>query len=94
MRRNKLEMAMEILAALREGPLNRSRLAQRCNINYDRLDEELDPMKAVGWIAMTTAGGHDVHSLTQQGLQKYLAYEVLWNEYLRGLKLTTGQEGF
>jgi predicted transcriptional regulator len=94
MRRNKLTTAMEILAALREGPLNPSRLAQRCNINYGRLDEELRPIEAVGWVSMKTTGGQDVYSLTQEGLRTYQEYEVLWNAYQRGLKLTSRQEGF
>jgi predicted transcriptional regulator len=94
MRRNKLAIAMEILAALREGPLSPSRLAQRCNINYGRLDDELEPVKAIGWISMMTTGGQETYSLTQEGLRTYLGYEVLWNEYLRGVKLTSGQEGF
>jgi len=94
MRRSKLATAMEILAALREGPLNRSRLAQRCNINYGRLDDDLGPINALGWISMKTTGGQDIYSLTQEGLQTYQRYEVLWNEYQRGVKLTSRQEGF
>jgi predicted transcriptional regulator len=94
MRRNKLTTAMEILAALREGPLNRSRLAQRCNINYGRLDEELRPIEGIGWVSMKTTSGQDIYSLTQEGLQTYQGYEALWNAYQRGLKLTSGQEGF
>jgi predicted transcriptional regulator len=94
MRRNKLATAMEVLAALREGPLSPSRLAQRCNINYGRLDDELGPVKAIGWISLKTIGGQEIYSLTQEGLRTYLGYEVLWNEYQRGVKLTTGQEGF
>jgi predicted transcriptional regulator len=85
---------MEILAALREGPLSPSRLAQRCNINYGRLDDALKPIKAKGWIATKTTGGQEIHSLTQDGLQIYLRYELLWNEYQSGVKLTSRQEGF
>ncbi len=85
---------MEVLAALREGPLSSSRLAQRCNINYGRLGETLAPLEANGWIARETAGGQEVHALTQEGLQTYLRYEQLWNEYQRGVKLTSRQEGF
>jgi predicted transcriptional regulator len=94
MRRSKLATAMEVLAALREGPLNPSRLAQSCNINYGRLEDELRPISALGWISMETTGGQDIYVLTQQGLQTYQKYEGLWNEYQRGVKLTSGQEGF
>jgi predicted transcriptional regulator len=93
-RRNTLATAMEVLAALREGPLSPSRLAQRCNINYGRLGDTLGPLEANGWIVTETTGGQEVHVLTQEGLQTYLRYELLWNEYQRGVKLTSRQEGF
>jgi predicted transcriptional regulator len=85
---------MEVLAALREGPLRTSRLAQRCNINYGRLDDVLQPLEANGWIAKEVAGNQEVRRLTQEGLQTYLRYESLWNEYQRGVRLTSRQEGF
>lgn len=85
---------MEVLAALREGPLSPSRIAQRCNINYGRLAEMMAPLRANGWVATDNAGGQEVHSLTDAGLQTYLRYELLWNEYQRGVKLTSRQERF
>lgn len=85
---------MEMLAALREGPLNSSRLAQRCNINYGRLDEDLKPMVALGWVTTETLGSHDILRLTEAGLKSLTRYLVLWNEWERGMKLTGGQEGF
>ena len=94
MRRSTLATAMEILAALREGPLSPSRLAQKCNINYGRLGDSLNPLKANAWIATKNEGDQEIHSLTPAGLQIYLRYETLWNEYQRGVKLTSRQEGF
>ena len=85
---------MEVLAALREGPLSPSRLAQRCNINYGRLADTLAPLQANGWIAKETVGSLEVHTLTQEGLETYLKYQLLWNQYQRGVKLTSRQEGF
>ena len=93
-RRNPFATAMEVLAALREGPLSPSRLAQRCNINYGRLDETLAPLRANGWIAHQKAGSQDVHALTDKGLSVLLQYLTLWNEYQSGVKVTSGQEGF
>jgi predicted transcriptional regulator len=93
-RRNTLATAMEVLAALREGPLSPSRLAQRCNINYGRLGDVLEPLEANGWIAKEGEDNQESITLTSDGLQTYLRYESLWNEYQRGLRLTSRPEGF
>ena len=95
-RRNTLATAMELLAALREGPLSPSRLAQRCNINYGRLGDVLEPLEANGWIAKEgkDANNPEALTLTRDGLQTYLRYESLWNEYQRGVRLTSRPEGF
>jgi len=85
---------MEVLAALREGPLSPSRLAQRCNINFGKLGETVNPLLANGWIAKEKTGSQDVHTLTKTGLQALLQYLMVSNEYQRGVKLTSGQEGF
>jgi predicted transcriptional regulator len=85
---------MEVLAALREGPLSPSRLAQRCNINYGKLGETVDPLLANGWIAKQKTGNQEVHILTERGLQFLLQFLLVSNEYQRGVKLTSGQEGF
>jgi predicted transcriptional regulator len=93
-RRNTLATAMEVLAALREGPLSPSRLAQRCNINYGRLGDVLEPLEANGWIAKEGEDNQEAITLTRDGLQTYIRYESLWNEYQRGLRLTSRPEGF
>ncbi|HUI01209.1 MAG TPA: winged helix-turn-helix domain-containing protein [Nitrososphaerales archaeon] len=93
-RRSRLAIGMEILAALSEGPLNSSRLAQRCNINYGRLDEDLKPILALGWVTKEISGAHDLHKLTDAGLKALTQYLVLWNEWERGTKLTGGQQAF
>jgi len=93
-RRNPFATAMEVLEALREEPLSPSRLAQRCNINYGRLEETLAPLRANGWISSQKTGSQEVHTLTEQGLSILLQYLTLWNEYQRGVKVTSGQEGF
>jgi predicted transcriptional regulator len=93
-RRNTLATAMEVLAALREGPLSPSRLAQRCNINYGRLGDVLEPLEANRWIAKEGEDNQEAITLTTDGLQTYLRYESLWNEYQRGLRLTSRPEGF
>jgi predicted transcriptional regulator len=94
-RRNTLTTAMEVLAALREGPLSPSRLAQRCNINYGRLGDVLEPLEANGWIAKEGDDhNQEALTLTKDGLQTYLRYESLWNEYQSGVRLTSRPEGF
>jgi predicted transcriptional regulator len=93
-RRNTLATAMEVLAALREGPLSPSRLAQRCNINYGRLGDVLEPLEANGWIAKEGEDTQESLTLTKDGLQTYLRYESLWNEYQRGVRVTSRPEGF
>lgn len=93
-RRNEFATAMEVLAALRESPLSSSRLAQRCNINYGRLSKRVDALFAAGWIGKETTGSQEVHTLTEKGLDILLQYLRMSNEYQRGVKLTSGQEGF
>jgi predicted transcriptional regulator len=83
MRRNNLETAMEVLAALREGPQNPSRLAQRCNINYGRLGETIDSLLTKGWIGKESTGSKEVYTLTDKGLEFLLLYLKVSNEYWR-----------
>jgi predicted transcriptional regulator len=85
---------MKILAALREGPMNSSRLAQRCNINYGRLGRDLEPMHANGWVAKRVETDHEIHRITEEGLNAYTHYMNLWNQWESGVKLTSGQEAF
>ena len=85
---------MEVLAALREGPLNPSRLAQRCNINYGRLRPTIEALLAAGWITIEKTESQEVHTLTERGLECLVQYLNMSNEYQRGVKLTSGQEGF
>lgn len=85
---------MEVLEALRESPLNRSRIAQACNINYGRLAKTVDACLAAGWIATEVKDGHELHSLTPTGLECLIQYLKIYGQYRRGVKLTTGQEGF
>jgi len=66
---------MEILHALREGPLIRNRLSQVCNLNYQRLVEMLDHLEKKGLIAHDTAEGHDLYSLTPDGLKVSMNYQ-------------------
>lgn len=83
-RRNDLVTAMELLAALRESNLNRSRLAQQCNINYGRLEHYVGRLLGAGWIAKQGTEGQEVFALTERGLDTLVQYLRLSNEYERG----------
>jgi len=85
---------MEILAALREGSLVPSRIAQRCNINYGRVEEDLGPLLSNGWVVKDTTVHQDLVRLTEEGLKTISSYESLWNKYMRAVKLTSSQKGF
>lgn len=79
-RRNQFVTSMEILAALREGPMSRSRLAQACNINYGRLDEFLAPLEEMV-VVKESAEKQELLSLTHEGLQFCHEWETLWNRF-------------
>ncbi len=73
--RARLLSLMEILHALREGPLIRNRISQVCNINYQRLVEMLEHLEKRGLIAHALQEGHDSYSLTPEGLKVSMNYE-------------------
>lgn len=80
-RRNQFVTSMEILAALREGPMSRSRLAQACNINYGRLDEFLAPLEEMAVVKKESAEKQELLSLTEEGLRFCHEWEALWNRF-------------
>jgi predicted transcriptional regulator len=73
--RARLLSLMEILHALREGPLIRNRLSQVCNINYQRMIEMLEHLERKGLITHTISEGHDLYGLTPDGLKVSMNYQ-------------------
>jgi len=66
---------MEILHALRDGPLLPNRLSQVCNLNYQRAVEMLDHLEKKGLVSRTPEGGHELFSLTPDGLEASMYYQ-------------------
>jgi len=66
---------MEILQALREGPLGPNRLSQACNLNYQRMREMLDHLEAKGLVSHDAREGHDLYSITSEGLKVSMNYQ-------------------
>ena len=68
-KRSNLLTFMEILGALAEGPRLPTKLAQACNINYARLTEFTGPLEAMGYIKKDKIDGHEVFTVTGEGLK-------------------------
>ena len=66
---------MEILGALAERPRLPTKLAQTCNINYARLGEFTKPLEAMGYIRRDTIDGHEVLTVTGEGLKIHGEFE-------------------
>ena len=73
--REKLLVLMEILGALREGPMVPNRLSQMCNLNYQRMIEMLDQLKKRGLVTSSMESGHELYSLTPDGLKVSMNYQ-------------------
>ncbi len=68
---------MEVLHALREGPMIKNRLSQVCNLQYARLVEMLDHLERRGLVLHDTLEGHDSYSLTPEGMKVSMNYQWL-----------------
>jgi predicted transcriptional regulator len=66
---------MEILHALREGPLLPNRLSQVCNLNYQRAMEMLDHLEKKGLVSRNEEGAHELFRLTPDGLKVSMNYQ-------------------
>lgn len=66
---------MELLHALRDGPLIPNRLSQLCNMNYQRMKEMLDHLENKGLITRTVQEGHEMYGLTPDGLKVSMNYQ-------------------
>ena len=73
--RARLLALMEILHALREGPMIRNRLSQVCNLNYQRMVEMLEHLEKKGLVVHDAREGHDLYSLTPDGLKVSMNYQ-------------------
>ena len=68
---------MEIIGALTEGPKLPTRLAQACNLNFKRLMEFAGELEAKGYIKRGMIDGHEVFSVTSEGLTIHGEFEGL-----------------
>ena len=75
--RSNLLTFMEILGALAEGPRLPTKLAQTCNINYARLGEFTGPLEGMGYIRKELVDGHEVFTVTGEGLKIQEEFERL-----------------
>ena len=73
--REKLLVLMELLQALRGGPQAPNRLSQLCNLNYQRMKEMLEDLEARGLVTHDAREGHDLYSLTPEGLKVSMNYQ-------------------
>jgi len=60
---------MEILFVLREGPMIPNRIAQVCNLNYQRAIEMLDHLEQKELVAHEVRDNHDFYLITPAGLK-------------------------
>lgn len=72
---------MEILGALAEGPRLPTKLAQACNINYARLLEFTAQLEAKGYVQKGIIDGHEVFSVTGEGLRIHGEFETLRSKF-------------
>ncbi|MDA4137416.1 MAG: winged helix-turn-helix transcriptional regulator [Thaumarchaeota archaeon] len=74
--RAKLMLMMEILVALRDGPVIKNHLALVCNINFGRIGELLDQLERKGLIVRKTVkDSPDQYSLTEAGMKVSMSYQ-------------------
>jgi len=73
--RARLLALMEILHALREGPMLPNRLSQVCNLNYQRAMEMLGHLEKKGLVSRKAEGTHDLFLLTPDGLKVSMNYQ-------------------
>jgi predicted transcriptional regulator len=66
---------MEILLALRDGPMLPNRISQVCNLNYQRAIEMLENLEKMGFIGHTVQDGHELYHLTAEGLEQSKKYQ-------------------
>jgi predicted transcriptional regulator len=79
--RSNLLTFMEILGALAEGPRLPTKLAQACNINYGRLGEFTGPLESMGYIRKDMVDGHEVFTVTGDGLKIQGEFERLRSKF-------------
>ncbi len=76
--RSRVLIFMEILRALREGPLIPTRLSQLCNVNYERMAEHLTHLEGRGLIQRTTVVGREAYAITPEGFKLLEDWGRVW----------------
>lgn len=69
-------LMIEILIALRGGPMIKNHLALTCNINFGRLGEMLDQLEKKGLIVRNTVkDSPDQYTLSEAGMKVSMSYQ-------------------
>jgi predicted transcriptional regulator len=76
--RSRVLTFMEILGALREGPLLPTRLSQLCNVNYERLGELTVHLESRGLIKKATLDGREGFAITPDGFRVLEDWGRVW----------------
>lgn len=66
-RREDFIILLDILTALLEGPKRPTRLAQTCNVAYDKLSKYTTTLESNKLIERRQEQGHELYSLTVEG---------------------------
>ena len=71
---------MELLALLKEEPRVPTRLAQACNVPFDRLVGYLGVLESKGLVKRNMQGSHEIYQTTDAGRQLYADWQKVWEK--------------
>jgi predicted transcriptional regulator len=88
---------MRILEEVRREPRGPTRLAQSVNLSFDKCAPYLQSLEQKGLIAKGNSEGREVYSVTQAGIDAFLAWQRFWETWmatpLKGASALTGKGG-
>ena len=76
-RRGELDIFMDILGSLLDGPARPTHLAAACNLNYENLMEHARILIEVGYIHVSAEEDHELYAISPEGMQKHREYRDL-----------------
>jgi predicted transcriptional regulator len=79
-RRANIIIYMEILALLREEARGPTRLAQACNLSFDRLIAFIKLLEAKNLVRSDLQDGHELYYITTDGNQLYQDWMKVWEK--------------
>jgi predicted transcriptional regulator len=79
-RRPSVLIYMRILEEVRREPRGPTRLAQAVNLSYDKFVPFLQTLVAKGLLKGEESEGREVYSITAEGIQTFLHWEMVWEK--------------